>query len=201
MSNSELSLGNAPANPADQRRRRDDLVLLVIVLMFVLCAPLLTYIGAYNRGTGSVVLVLSSVAAMLLMTGYVALLFVFRIVTFRLFRSPLLLVSVAILAGQLLIYRAVYHAIDLYRLFSNMSFYTAQVDVSNRSPRFVTFDWGSGGFAGNSSWRYLLFDETGHAASPPPGTISTADMFIPGPNCSMSISHLWRHFYSVAVSC
>jgi hypothetical protein len=101
----------------------------------------------------------------------------------------------------MLIYRAVYQGIDLYRLFSNLPFYRTKVEASKTSPRFVAFDWGSAGFAGQSSWRYLLFDETGHAANPPAGTESTAISLLQGPNCSMSITHLWEQFYSVSVSC
>jgi hypothetical protein len=135
------------------------------------------------------------------MTGWVALILLYRIVRLRLFRSPLLFVSVAVLAGQLHIYPAMYHAIDLCRLFAGMSAYTDAVNASTSSPKFVTFDWGSGGFAGQSSWLYLLFDETGHAANPVPGTESTAASLLPGPNCSMSIAHLWDQFYSVRVNC
>lgn len=186
---------------AAARRRRHDKVLLIFVLAFVLCVPIPAYIGTYNLGMGPLSLVFLSVLAVLLVTGYVALLFISRIVTLKLFQSPLLLVSVAILAGQLLIYRAVYHGIDLYRLFSNLPFYSAKVEASNTSPKFVTFDWGSAGFAGQNSWRHLLFDETGHAANPRPGTESTAASLMPSPNCSMSITHLWEQFYSVSVSC
>lgn len=182
-------------------RRRHDTALLIFVSAFVLCVPVLGYIGTYNRGMGPLVLVFVSVLSVLLVTGYVALLLIFRIATLKLFQSPLLLVSVAILAGQLLIYRAVYHGIDLYRLFSSLPSYTAKVETSKTSPLFVTFDWGSAGFAGQNSWRYLLFDETGHAANPPPGTESTAASLMPGPNCSMSVIHLWERFYSVSVSC
>lgn len=182
-------------------RRRHDKALLIFVLAFVVCVPVLGYIGTYNRGMGPLVLVFVSVLAVLLVTGYVALLLVFRIVTLKLFQSKLLLVSVVILAGQMLIYRVVYHGIDLYRLFNGFSSYTAKVEASNTSPRFVIFDWGSAGFAGQNSWRYLLFDETGHAANPTPGTESTAASLMPGPNCSMSITHLWEQYYSVSVSC
>ncbi|MBR2117421.1 MAG: hypothetical protein IJ935_01900 [Afipia sp.] len=175
--------------------------MLIFVSAFVLCVPILGYIGIYNRGMGPLALVFVSVLAVLLVTGCVVLLLIFRIATLRLFQSPLILASVAILAGQLQIYSAVYHGIDLYRLFSNLSFYQAKVEASSTSPRFITFDWGSAGFAGQSSWRYLLFDETGHATNPPPGTESTATSLMPSSNCSMTISHLWDRFYSVSVNC
>jgi hypothetical protein len=182
-------------------RRRHDKALLIFVSAFVLCVPVLAYIGTYNRGMGPLVLVFVSVLAVLLVTGYVALLLIFRIATLKLFQSPLLLVSVAILAGQLLIYRAVYHGIDLYRLFSSLPVYKAKIEASSTSPRFVTFDWGNAGFAGQNSWRYLLFDETGHAANPQPGSESTAASLKPGPNCSMFVTHLWQQYYSVSVDC
>jgi hypothetical protein len=200
MSNGEPSLANAsPAKTAEKRRQRDDLALLIFVSVFVLFNSALYYLGVhYNK---ALPLIFISALAALLITGFVGCLFIFRIVTLRLLRSPLLLVSAAILAGQLVIYRVAVHAIDLFRLYSNMSFYEAVVEASNTSPRFVTFDWGSSGFAGSSSWYYLLFDETGHAANPPPGMISTAESLKPEPNCFMSISHLSGHFYSAAVSC
>jgi hypothetical protein len=202
MSNSGLGLTNASTEiRADKRRWRDDSALLIFVSALVFHAPVLAYIGTYSRGAVAVILVLLSVLTLLIVNGYVVLLLVYRIITLKLFRSPLLLVSIAILAGQLLIYRAAYHGIDLYRLFSNWSLYTNKVDASSPSPRFVTFDWGSSGFAGSSSWRYLLFDEAGHAGNPPTGTASTAASLIPAPNCSMSITHLWKQYYSVAISC
>ncbi len=200
MPNGAPSLANGPPDKtADKRRRRDDLTLLIFVSVFVLFNSALYYLGVhYNQ---ALPLIFISALAALLITGFVGCLFIFRIVTLKLLRSPLLLVSAGIMAGQLMIYRVAVHAIDLFRLHSNMSFYTAAIEASNTSPRFVTFDWGSSGFAGSSSWYYLLFDETGHAASPPPGTISTAASLKPEPNCLMSISHLSGHFYSAAVSC
>ncbi len=199
MSNSGLSLAGASVdNPADRRRRRNDLTLLIFASVFVLFDQILSYIGLHDN---NVSLVWISGILALLVTGCVALLLIFRIITLKLFESPLLPVSVVTLAGQLMIGRAVDQAIDLCRLFSNYSFYVRKVDASDSSPRFVTFDWGSSGFAGYSASYYLLFDETGHAANPPSGTISTADTFLPGPNCSMSISHLWGQFYSLATHC
>lgn len=200
MSNGGLSLANgSPDSTADRRRRRDDVALLIFVSVFVLSNSALYYLGVhYDK---ALPLIFISALAALLITGFVGCLFIFRIVTLKLLRSPLLLVSVAILAGQLIIYRVAVHAIDLFRLHSNLSFYTAGVEASNTLPRFVTFDWGSSGFAGSGSWYYLLFDETGHAANPPPGTMSTAASLKPEPSCSISISHLSGHFYSAAVSC
>jgi hypothetical protein len=200
MSNGGPGPASAPPDKtAEQRRRRDDLALLIFVSVFVLFNSALYYLGVhYNE---ALPLIFISALAALLITGFVGCLFIFRIVTLRLLRSPLLLISVAILAGQLMILRVAVHAIDLFRLYSNMSFYAAVVEASTTSPRFVTFDWGSSGFAGSNSWYYLLFDETGHAANPPLGMISTAESLKPGPNCFMSISHLSGHFYSAAVSC
>ena len=197
MTSSISSADVSSAKPGDHRRRRDDLALLTFVLVFVLCNSAIVYLGVHYN----VLLFFIGALAALLLTGYVAFLFIFRTVKLRLFRSPLLLAATAILAGQVMIYRAAFYVIDLSRLYANISFYTTAVEASGASPRFVTFNWGESGFAGSSGWYYLPFDEIGHAANPPPGTASTANALTPGPNCAASVSHLSGHFYSLAINC
>jgi uncharacterized membrane protein len=55
---------------AATRRRRHDKALLIFVLAFVLCVPVLGYIGTHNRGMGPLALVFVSILAVLLVTGY-----------------------------------------------------------------------------------------------------------------------------------
>ena len=183
-----------------------DRALLVAIVTLLVVHSLTQYLTTHaNDLLGAAIAsfitaVLGGVLAAAVMARIIAL--AVRSVMGRSARQPLpLVVGLALLSSHSwFVMPAVTYVIDQVRFRVAESFYRSEVEKSDTSPKFVTFDWGSSGFAGLNVTYLLVFDEHDGMAR---GLVDPVDM--PTPNdrtkCFISSSPLSRHFHSVTVSC
>jgi hypothetical protein len=182
-----------------------DRTLLVITSVFLLSHAVAYYVSMHSNGNETIIenfllIFVGGVVATIVIVRTTILIFV-GFFKRRWLASPALLICVALLVTYPFIgAAAVYYALDQFRFHMNKSFYVAQVEKSDSSPKFVVFDWGSTGFV---AWRtnyFLVFDENNSIAR---GLANPMDMPLPNEptECDTSVLPLHGNFYSVTVNC
>ena len=163
------------------------------------------YISAHNDGLATIVvnllLIFVGGAIVIIVMARMAILISLFLFRKRWMASLALPACVSLLAiypfvGPV----AAFYVIDQFRFQMNKSFYVAEVQASDSSPKFVVFDWGSSGFV---AWRtnyFLVFDENNGIES---GLQDPMDMPLPNDpiKCSTFALPLYGSFYSVNVHC
>jgi hypothetical protein len=175
-----------------------DKVLLIFLSMAVLCISMLNYISLHNN---YVILTIVDGFIFVLACGFVALIVLIRVIRLKILKSPALLACVALLLMYPLIASFVSYTIDQLRFQSNESFYLAQVKMSNSSPKFVVFDWGSSGFLSTRNSYFLVFDENGSLKNESRNPVDLSVTDEPTQECRHSVRQLSDRFYSVEIAC
>jgi hypothetical protein len=177
-----------------------DRALLAVIIIFVPISYIALYYGNHNRRILAVIAVFATVLSYLGLSGYVAIISLIRMFRLSIFKSvPFLMCVVLLLATPLGGATATY-LIDRIRFQIAKADYLSLIGKEPGS-HFQVFDWGSGGFASQNNFYYLIFDETGETSS---GSITNSkaasDRLLPA-GCSGSIARLSDHFYSATVIC
>jgi hypothetical protein len=178
-----------------------DRVLLALVVALIPIFYLVLYFGNHNKGLLAVLAIFVAIISYLVLCGYVAIIALIRIFRLSFFKSIPLLVCIALLILTPFGGPKAEYLIDQFRFYSVKSDYLALAQ-KNPSARFQAFDWGSSGFAGQSNFYYLVFDETGETLDGPiMNSKSASNRLLPGSSCSGSITHLSGPFFSVSIVC
>lgn len=178
-----------------------DRVLLALIVILIPALYSVLYFGDHNKRLLAVISIFVAVILYLGLFGYVIVIAAARIFRLTIFKSvPLLACLVVLLLAPFGGSKAAY-VIDQFRFYSNKSVYLtlAQKDPGSR---FQIFDWGSSGFAGQSNFYYLVFDETGETSDGPiVNSKNVSTRLLPSSSCGGSVTHLSGPFYSVSIVC
>jgi hypothetical protein len=177
-----------------------DRVLLALVTTYIPISYIVLYFGNHNKGMLAVIAIFATVLSYLGLSGYVIIVSLVRTIRLHIFKSFSLLVCIILLMVTPLAGPTATYLIDQFRFQGAKSEY---LSLAKKEPlsHFQVFDWGSGGFASQNNFYYLVFDETGETSNGPITNSKTASARLLPASCSGSVTHLSGYFYSVTVIC